>query len=247
MPRPDPRPRHPSEPPGRTAPPTVEPPRPRSDTIRTPRTTPLAALLAVSLLVAGCGGDDDTADDADDAAAEDVADDVAVDEEPAEDGDDGAGADGGEAAAGAGFGSATGTLAITGAVEETYEQGADGVTMTVAGGCSGSQFGLAVQINDATPQTVAQLGLQIDQDLGGGTTGTFDVEDLELNVFDWSDGLTQTGYDGSGTLDVQVHDAPAELNERRMVIVVTGQGLEGGDGAVDVTAELDWVMGCPVG
>ena len=118
--------------------------------------------------------------------------------------------------------------------------------MIAAGGCGGGQFGLALQVNDDTPQTVAQLGLQIDEDLGGGATGTYDLEDLELNLFDWSDGLTQTSYDGPGTLVVEVHEAPAELDDRRMLITVTGTGLEGEDGSLDVTAELDWVMGCPL-
>ena len=85
----------------------------------------------------------------------------------------------------------------------------------------------------------------VEADLAGGSTGTFDLEDLAVTVFDPpGDIAAGQDYRGEGVLDITVHDAPAEHADRHMNLTITGEGLSGNAGEVDLEVDLVWVMGC---
>lgn len=210
-------------------------------------TTAIGALLAVALAACGSTGDGDDAVATGSTTGEPTGDEVTSDEVPAEATDD-ADDDGTAEAdtAGAGFGAVTGgEVVLSGAIEQSWSHEGDGYSFIAAGGCQGDQFGAQIQVNDEAPQTVAQVLVGLDEDLSGGTTGSWETDDVRLVLIDWTDGMQQTSYDGEGTVEVSVHDAPAELGERRMALQVTATGLEGDEGSVDLDASVDWIMGCP--
>jgi hypothetical protein len=197
----------------------------------------LVGFVVIALVAVACGGDD-----ADDASRE-----------PTSDGGGAGQTDGGDDdddAASAGFGEALeATIELSGAVDEAYTPG-PGTSFRFGGGCQEGVFGVHMQVNDtALEQTIASVLVSIDEDLSGGETGTYDA-DLQVELFEPGDLSQRQEFRGSGTIEVTRHDAPDDLNARRMDFVVAGDGLERSDGlesdgALAVDADVRWVMGCP--
>lgn len=206
------------------------------------------ALLVVMFVLSACGDAGDALEEA--AASVDEDDTVAADSDDGE-------ADAPDAADGPGFGEAIeADVALTGAIETSYGTGDADTLFRLAGGCMPGEtptFGVNLQVLDTTEEalgggpgvTAAQVTGSVEADLAGGSTGTFDLEDLQVTVFDPPGDLAAgQEYRGEGVLDITVHDAPAELNERRMNLTISGEGLSGDAGEVDVEVNLVWVMGC---
>lgn len=206
-------------------------------------------LLIVMLTLSACGGVGDTLDEAVEA----------IDEDDTMAGD----SDGGEADApddsdGPGFGEAIEVVvALTGAIQASYSTGDADTLFRVAGGCIPADvptFGVNLQVLDASVEalgggpgvTAAQVTGSVETDLAGGSVGTFELDDLEVRVFDPPGDLdTEQRYRGEGVLEITVHDAPAELTERRMNLTISGEGLSGDTDEIDLQVDLVWVMGCP--
>jgi hypothetical protein len=188
---------------------------------------PVSLLLALTLTLAACGGDDDGADPGD--TADRATTTTAVDP---------GGESGGDS--GAGFGEAIeATVALSGAVEQTYALG-DG-EIILGGGCQGTRFGVQIQVRDAAGSTAVNAQVDVDEDLTGGVTGTFPADPVLVQVF----GDEQTTYRGAGEMTITAHDAADALNDRRIAFELEAPGLEGSDGALDFSATSTWVMGCP--
>ncbi len=205
----------------------------------------LTLAVAAALAVAGCGGDDvsDVVDSGEASADADA--DVGSDSDS--DVEDTSSDD-----SGPGFGEfVTGTVTLSGAEDAVYTVDDPAYTMIGAGGCAGGSFGITVNAAEAeTGFTALQVSAQIAEDLSGGGTGTFDVEDV--SVFAVTDGDIAAGrsYDGPGTITIAEHDTggpSADLNARRMAITLEGTlvGTGDTDGEVEVAADVVWVMGCP--
>jgi hypothetical protein len=192
--------------------------------------------LGIAILaLAACGGDDDSSD-----ARPPVG-----DTRPAATAGD-SGNDGGDDP-GATFGQVLdGTIELSGAVDETYEPD-DTTRLVAAGGCQGSQFGVQLQVNDTSiPQTIVNAAASVDADLSGGTTGTFEIADLQVEVFERGDLSQRRSFRGPATVEVTEHKASAELHDRRMTLSIAAEGLTtSGDPPLDFGVEIVWVMGCP--
>jgi len=174
--------------------------------------------------------------------------DETTDDEMSDDADTGTDSDEASDDSGPGFGEfESGMVTLSGAEQMTYSIGDPAYTFVGAGGCGGGSFGMTVNATEAdTGYTALQLSAQIDSDLDGGGTGTFEVEEISLLVATDGDLAASRSYDGPGTLVVSEHDtggANGDLNARRMAITL--DGTLSGDGDVDVAADLVWVMGCP--
>ncbi len=201
-----------------------------------------------SLAFAACGGSDDVSDAIDSigsAPANDVSDDgAAADQES-----DAATSD----SSGAGFGEfISGTIAFSGGEDETYAIDDPASAFTGSGGCGGGQFGFSINaVAPDTGYTLFQLSAGMDEDLSGGATGTYDVDEVALLVVPDGDLSASRRYEGPGTIAVTEHDTggiDSDLNSRRMAITLEGtldaMGSDA-DGTVDVSADVLWVMGCP--
>lgn len=189
-------------------------------------------LLAIAILaLAACGGDDDDSD-----ARPSVG-----DTQTADAGDSGDDSDG------ATFGQVLeGTIEVSGAVDETYAPDAT-TQLVAAGGCQGPAFTVQLQVNDTSiPQTLVNAGSAVDADLSGGTTGTFEIADLKVEVFEPGDLSQRRSFRGPATIEITDHEAPAELNDRRMTLSIAAEGLTtSGEPPLDFGADIVWVMGCP--
>jgi hypothetical protein len=209
----------------------------------------LVTFAAVGALVLGaCGGSDDGGDAFD--AAESASGDTDSDEAGSSDGDADEASDD---SSGAGFGEfVSGTIAFSGAEEQTYAVDDPAYTFVGAGGCGGGEFGMSVNVTEAdTGYTAFQLGAGIDADLSGGQTGVFEVEAMSLVAVTDGDIGASRSYEGPGTMSITEHDnggADSDLDSRRMAVTLEGTldatGADG-DGPVDVSADVLWVMGCP--
>ena len=213
----------------------------------------LSSVAIAALVVAGCGGGDDelSFDDFQDAVEGDDPDDDTDGNSSNDDGDDGSDDDGDE---GPGFGGfESGEIVLTGAEEVTYAVGDPALGFVSGGGCGGENYGLSVNVQNQEAQvTMAQISVDIDEDMSGGRTGTFPAEEVSLIVIPDGDMMSSRTYDGPGTLDVIEHDNAApdfDLNERRTVLSITGtleaSGADDEEGTVELDADLVWVMGCP--
>lgn len=222
--------------------------RPTGPPPTTSRGRVAVALLVVIFVLSACGSIGDTLEEAADSVDEDDA--VAADSDDGE-------ADAPDPADGPGFGEAIeADVALTGATPVSYATGDADTLFVVAGGCIPAEtptFGVNLQVLDTTEEalgggdgvTAAHVTGSVEADLAGGSTGTFDLEDLQVTVFDPPGDLAAgQEYRGQGVLDITVHDAPAELTERRMNLTISGEGLSGDAGEVDLQVDLVWVMGC---
>lgn len=88
-------------------------------------------------------------------------------------------------------------------------------------------------------------------DLSGGAIGTFPVEKVALVAVTDGDVPASRSYDGPATMAVSEHDtggATSDPNARRMAVTFDGS-LAGPPsdrgGEVEVSADVEWVMGCP--
>jgi hypothetical protein len=210
-------------------------------------------VAVAALVVAGCGGDDDDGSSVDEAVDE------AVDETSSNDGssDDGNSDDDDRddsSDEGPGFGNfESGEIVLTGAEEVTYAVGDPALGFISGGGCGGENYGISVNVQNAEAQvTMAQISAGIDEDMSGGRTGTFPVEELSLIVIPDGDMMSSRTYEGPGTMEVIEHDNAAPdfiLNDRRTVLSITGtleaSGPDDPAGTVELAADLVWVMGCP--
>lgn len=209
-------------------------------------TRSLGSVLVVTALAltASCGGDDelpfDDLDDLDDIVDETETDDGANDDDQSVDGP--------------GFGNfESGQIVLTGAEEATYAVGDPALGFVSGGGCGGENYGISVNVQNAEGQfTMAQISAGIDEDMSGGRTGTFPVEEVSLLIIPDGDMSSSRTYEGPGTLDVIEHDNAApdfDLNERRTVLSITGtleaDGADDPPGTVELDADLVWIMGCP--
>jgi hypothetical protein len=219
----------------------------------------LSALViaAAALVLAACGGGDGDgdADPGDlggiiDDAREQVAEDRAAE---GADGDNGDGpADGGAADAPA-FGEfAALNVTVLGTDTATYVLDDLDLTWVGAGGCGGSNFGVSINAVEAgTGFTALQLSAQIDEDLGGGATGSFPVEEMTLLLVTDGDIAGARSYAGPGTMVIEAHEtggATSDPNARRMDLTIEGSLEAAGVdqvGTVEVLADVVWVMGCP--
>ncbi len=146
----------------------------------------------------------------------------------------------------------SGTVTLTGAEESTYSIDDPAYTFFGAGGCSDTNFAISFNAREAdTEYTALQLEAQIDADLNGGGTGTYDVEKMTLIAATGGDLAASRTYSGPGTMSITEHDtggSSADLIARRMAFTLEGtleaDGLDG-EGEVDVAADVLWVMGCP--
>lgn len=211
-------------------------------------------VVAALALTASCGGDDelpfDDLDDLDDIVDESETNDTnddANDDANSDDNDD-------QSADGPGFGNfESGEIVLTGAEEATYAVGDPALGFVSGGGCGGENYGISVNVQNAEGQfTMAQISADIDEDMSGGRTGTFPVEEVSLLMIPDGDMAAARTYEGPGTLDVIEHDNAApdfDLNERRTVLSITGtleaNGADDEPGTVELDADLVWIMGCP--
>ncbi len=206
-------------------------------------------LVVASFGFVACGGDDEAADPA--AKAQDAQDadaDADAGAEGASDGGQGAGD--GNAFGFGGFSS--GTVTVTGIDEASYSVSDPALQWNGGGGCNATQFGIVVNANESdTGFTAMQLTAQIDADLNGGGTGTFDVEGVTLLLVTDGDVAAGRPYRGDGTMVIAEHDTggpSSDPNARRMAITIDGtleSTTTGVDGTVDLVADLVWIMGCP--
>ncbi|MDX1691381.1 MAG: hypothetical protein R3290_10195 [Acidimicrobiia bacterium] len=195
--------------------------------------TPVLVALLLALVVSACGGDD-----LGDVGGGDTAPTTALGG-----GDD---ADG-EGTTGPGFGQVVeGSIDLSGAVDAGYALPSDDFEFIVAGGCQGDQFGVQIQIRQ-DGQTLLNVGAGAEADLDGGELATLAIDRVRLTQFVQEDGsLRAVEYRGPGTLDITTHEAPNELNERRMGFTLTAPNLEGDDDQLlGFVADILWVMGCP--
>lgn len=208
------------------------------------------AFFVVMLALSACGGggNGDPLEEAGDSIDEDGT--VVGDSDEGEAGDP-------DVTDGPGFGEAIeADVELTGAIQASHGTGDPDTLFNVAGGCLPADtptFGVNLQVLDTSQEalgggpgvTAAQVTGSVEADLAGGSTGTFDLEDLQVTVFDPPGDLAAgQEYRGQGVLDITVHDAPAELTERRMDLTISGEGLSGDAGEVDLQVDLVWIMGC---
>lgn len=206
--------------------------------------------FAAALVVTACGGDDDL-------SLDDIQDAVESDDESGDSGESGSDESGdddsGDAAEGPGFGNfESGAIVVSGAEDVTYSVGDSALGFISGGGCGGENYGISVNVQDADAQvTMAQISANIDEDMNGGRTGTFPVEEVSLMIVPDGDMMAMRVYEGPGTMDVVEHDNAApdfDLNERRTVLSITGT-LDGAnpetEGTIELDADLVWIMGCP--
>jgi hypothetical protein len=214
-----------------------------------PSTRRLVALLTIgALAVVACGGGDDDSTELGDVAA-----DASVASDNASSSDDDTSADGdGGASSEAGFGEfVSGEIIVTGDEDLAYSVGDPSLDFISGGGCLDGTFGIVIQPRQTdTGFSVMQLSAEIDEDLSGGATGTYPVEDISLLVVTDTDFGTGPTYRGPGTMVVSEHDtgAATDPNSRRMAITFDGKlagSPSGGGGEVEVSADVVWVMGCP--
>jgi predicted small secreted protein len=211
----------------------------------------LVALVAVgSFVLAACGGSDDAGDAID---AGDLTEDAAATENDDSSSDDGS-SDSEDSSAdesAAAFGEfVSGTISLSGAEDVTYAVDDPAFEIIGAGGCGGGSFGFTISATEAdTGFTTLQLSAQVAEDLSGGGTGAFEVDDVSVIVVTDGDVGSSRSYDGPGTLTITEHDTggpSADPNARRMAVELEGTLAGGGDtGDVDVAADVRWVMGCP--
>lgn len=205
------------------------------------------ALLAMMFALSACGSVGDALEEAADS----------VDEAEAVAGNGESDADDPDATDGPGFNEAIeADVALTGATQASYGTGDADTLFRLAGGCIPADtptFGVNLQVLDTSEEalgggpgvTAVSVTGSVEADLAGGSTGTFDLEDLAVTVFDPpGDIAAGQEFRGEGVLDITVHDAPAEHAERRMNLTITGEGLSGDAGEVDLEVDLVWVMGC---
>ena len=207
-------------------------------------------MVLAAFVLAGCGGGDDESsfDDLEDAIE-------SGDASDSDDGsDDGSEGDDDQNDTGPGFGEfESGTIVLTGDEQVTYDVADPALGFISGGGCGGENYGLSVNVQDRAAQvTMAQISAGIDEDMSGGRTGTFPVEDISLLIVPDGDMMSSRSYSGPGTLDVIEHDNAAPdfvLNDRRTVLSITGtleaSGADDPEGTVELDADLVWIMGCP--
>lgn len=211
-----------------------------------------STLTAAALVVTACGGDDDL-------SLDDIQDTVERDDESGDDSDSGESGSGddsddsGDDGDGPGFGNfESGAIVVSGAEDVTYSVDDPALGFISGGGCGGENYGISVNVQNADAQvTMAQISANIDEDMNGGRTGTFPVEEVSLMIVPDGDMMAMRSYEGPGTMDVVEHDNAApdfNLNERRTVLSITGT-LEAAnpetEGTVELDADLVWIMGCP--
>ena len=231
--------------------------------MRPPLRSTVSAVIAAALLVtAGCGGDDDNgatdlqpADIASDETSGSDSNDNDNDSNDSDSNDNDSNDNDNDNASdvGVGFGNfESGQIAVAGAEDVTYAVGDPALGFISSGGCGGQNYGLSANVQNADAQvTVAQVSVNLDEDMSGGRTGTFPAEEITLLIVPDGDMMSARSYEGPGTLDVIEHDNAApdfDPNQRRTVLSLTGTLEPTGDtadGAVELDADLVWVMGCP--
>jgi hypothetical protein len=194
--------------------------------------------LALAVVVTGCGGGDDegsaTADQTDGSL------------DPTNSSDDSSGDIAPEASAEVAFGEIVdGTFILTGASDQQYYVSNTELAYRLDGGCEDGSFGFVVDVGDPTGEvTFATFGVQLQQDLSGGVTGTFDPVDAEITVIPNGNPSDSVSYAGPLEMVVSEHAVAADLNSRRMTIALSGSiPSDRGDLVVDVA--FRWAMACP--
>lgn len=195
------------------------------------------------LAATGCGGgSDDASETGQDAATPTDGDASGSDADAATDSGD---ADDGVTA---GFGELIeGTFVLSGASDQEFSVGDDGLSYITTGGCQGGEYGFGVTVlDDGAQMPFAQIGVQGQEDLSGGATGEFAGAALEVSLFPDADSPVES-YEGPVTMVISEHDtggADFDLNERRMTVSLFGT-IPSDAGDLDVDVTYRWVMGCP--
>jgi hypothetical protein len=179
----------------------------------------VALSLTLAVVAASCSDDD--GGDGGDGGAEPA--DV-VESTPVE--PDGGG-DGGVAA--------TGSLAVTGALEDSLDEAADTVAFRAGGGCAQGTFAMSVKV-DVDGRTLYDVIVPELAGVDGSTTGAFTTE-VEVHYYDpAADAFEAEEFVGEGTVTI-VEQRP---DERAFEYEVTGTFESEDDPARSVDVDFDY-------
>ncbi|HSM67780.1 MAG TPA: hypothetical protein VK860_15850 [Ilumatobacteraceae bacterium] len=180
----------------------------------------VALSLTLAVVAASCSDDD--GGDGGDGGAEPA--DV-VESTPVE--PDGGDDDGGVAA--------TGSLAVTGALEDSLDEAADTVAFRAGGGCAQGTFAMSVKV-DVDGRTLYDVIVPELAGVDGSTTGAFTTE-VEVHYYDpAADAFEAEEFVGEGTVTI-LEQRP---DERAFEYEVTGTFESEDDPARSVDVDFDY-------
>jgi hypothetical protein len=130
---------------------------------------------------------------------------------------------------------ATGSLAVTGALEDSLDEAADTVAFRAGGGCAQGTFAMSVKV-DVDGRTLYDVIVPELAGVDGSTTGAFTTE-VEVHYYDpAADAFEAEEFVGEGTVTI-VEQRP---DERAFEYEVTGTFESEDDPARSVDVDFDY-------